>query len=71
MDAIVMRDRYRGHGAYGAESLVSRRVEASGSSFDDWVRSFHARKYDSAFAREMTRSVGEYLSAYDTTGVDE
>ena len=34
--------------------------------FADWCAAFCARKYDSDFAREMTRSVAEYLQQYDT-----
>ena len=30
------------------------------TSFEDWMNAFCNRKYDSDFAKEMTRSVGEY-----------
>ena len=30
-------------------------------TYEDWLRAFHARKYDSDFAREMTRSVAAFL----------
>lgn len=32
-----------------------------GRDFDDWIQAFCNRKYSSDFAREMTRSVEEYL----------
>jgi nitroreductase len=67
MGAIVCRDTYREPDEATCRELVSRRVPA-GKSFEEWVAAFHARKYDSAFAREMTRSVGEYLTAYDASG---
>lgn len=34
--------------------------------WDGWVRAFHARKYDSDFSREMSRSVAEYLADFVT-----
>ena len=34
------------------------------SSFEDWVQRFCQRKYNSSFAREMSRSVAEYLKDY-------
>ena len=33
--------------------------------FDQWVKAFEKRKYDSAFSREMSRSVSEYLKEYE------
>ena len=32
--------------------------------YESWLRAFHARKYDSDFAREMTRSVEAALEAF-------
>ena len=34
-------------------------------SFEDWMNAFCNRKYDSDFAKEMTRSVGEYLKQFE------
>ena len=34
-------------------------------TYDDWIQKFCNRKYNSDFAREMTRSVGEYLKQYE------
>ena len=34
--------------------------------FEEWVRAFCARKYESDFAREMNRSVGVYMEAFET-----
>ena len=34
-------------------------------TFDHWLRAFHARKYDSDFAREMTRSVAAFLRQFE------
>ena len=33
--------------------------------YEDWLRAFHERKYDSDFAREMTRSVAVALRAFE------
>jgi len=33
--------------------------------YDDWMQAFCARKFDSDFSREMTRSVAEYLKDFE------
>lgn len=38
---------------------------AVGKPFEDWVKAFCNRKYNSQFSREMTRSVKEYLKEFD------
>ncbi|MCH3968185.1 MAG: nitroreductase family protein [Atopobiaceae bacterium] len=70
MGAIVCRDAYREPDEAVCRELVSRRVPM-GTTFEDWVSAFHERKYDSTFAREMTRSVGEYLEAFDAAGAEK
>ena len=37
----------------------------SEDAYEDWLCAFHARKYDSDFAREMTRSVAAFLRQYE------
>ena len=37
----------------------------SEEEYTEWLKRFHARKYDSDFSREMTRSVNEYLKEYE------
>ena len=32
--------------------------------FEKWMQAFYTRKYDSDFAKEMTRSVGEYIKQF-------
>ena len=64
--AKVMEDRYRMLEGDALRSLVADRVGAKG--FDEWVRAFCARKHDSAFSCEMTRSVAAYLDGFDLTG---
>lgn len=34
--------------------------------FEAWVRAFYKRKYDSEFSKEMTRSVAEYIKAFES-----
>ena len=34
-------------------------------TYESWLRAFHARKYDSDFAREMTRSVAAFLRQFE------
>ena len=41
----------------GAELRDAFGYKASTSGFDAWCTAFHNRKYDSGFAREMSRSV--------------
>ena len=33
--------------------------------YEDWLRAFCQRKYNSDFSREMTRSVEAYLNAFE------
>ena len=34
------------------------------SSYEEWMKAFCERKYNSGFSREMTRSVKEFLKQY-------
>ena len=34
-------------------------------TYDDWMLAFYERKYNSGFAREMTRSVRKFLKDYE------
>ena len=40
--------------------------KAPEGKYVDWMAAFCKRKYNSDFAREMSRSVGEYLKQYST-----
>ena len=59
---IVHENAYRA--LDGAELREMFRERTEGRSFEDFLRAFCARKYDSDFSREMSRSVGEYLREY-------
>ena len=65
---IVHENAY--HVLTGPELREMLSPRAGLKGFDDWVRAFHDRKYDSGFAREMTRSVARYLEDYGVTGRD-
>ena len=62
MEHIVHENSYRTMD--GAELRDAFGYKASTSGFDAWCTAFHNRKYDSGFAREMSRSVAEYLEQY-------
>ena len=60
---IVHENGYRELGGKDLREMLDGKT--AGRSFDDWIRAFCARKYDSDFSREMTRSVGEYIKQFE------
>lgn len=52
MDAAQPKDMFRGKTPEG--------------QYVEWMAAFCQRKYNSDFAREMTRSVGEYINEYES-----
>ena len=63
---IVHIDRYRHMDE--AELRDMLRKSMPDEEFDAWIRAFCARKYDSDFSAEMTRSVEKYLEQYRKKG---
>lgn len=63
MKHIVHENAYRDMDEAELRVMWSERAGAKG--FDEYMRAFCARKYNSDFSREMTRSVGVYLSEYE------
>ena len=62
MAHIVHENGYR---AMDAEELRAMWAPRGGlRSYEEWMRAFCARKYNSDFSREMTRSVAQYLREY-------
>ncbi len=59
---IVHENAYRDLDEAELREMFARRAGARG--FDEWMRAFCARKYNSDFSREMSRSVAEYLRQY-------
>ena len=39
--------------------------KTGGKDYEEWIRAFCKRKYDSDFSIEMTRSVREYLKQWN------
>ena len=62
MEHIVHENGYRTMD--GAELRDTFGYKAGNAPFDQWCTAFCNRKYDSGFAREMSRSVAEYLEQY-------
>ncbi len=59
---IVHDDQYRRMDEKELRRMFEKRAE--GEEFDAWVRAFCRRKHNSAFAKEMTRSVKKYLDQF-------
>ena len=62
MEHVVHENGYRRMD--GAELRRALEHQAGARPYGDWLAAFCARKYNSAFSREMTRSVEEYLAAF-------
>lgn len=62
MEHIVHQNRYRRMDSAELEQMLSDRIGER--EYADWISAFCTRKYNSDFAREMSRSVGVYLEAF-------
>lgn len=62
MKHIVHENTYRRMDGPELREMMSQRAGSRG--FDEWVRAFCERKYNSDFSREMGRSVIEYLKEF-------
>ena len=63
MKHIVHTDRYRCMDKAELKELFS--PKAREKSYEDWMKAFCERKYNSDFSKEMSRSVGEYLKDFE------
>ena len=63
---IVSQETY--HEPSGEELRAMFAGKAGERSFEDWMRAFWLRKYESDFAREMTRSVQKALEDFTPRG---
>ncbi len=63
MNTIVHENGYRQMDAAELETMLSCRV-AQNNTYENWIRAFCNRKYNSDFSREMTRSVAEFLKDF-------
>lgn len=62
MEKIVSENVYPEMNEDDFEKLFSWKAKAKG--YTEWMKAFCERKYNSGFAREMTRSVREYLKDF-------
>lgn len=62
LDRIVSANIYPDMDEAYMKALFSSKAKTK--SFEDWMNAFCARKYNSDFAREMTRSVKQYLKSF-------
>ena len=62
MKHIVHENTYRRMDGPELREMMSQRAGSRG--YDEWVRAFCERKYNSDFSREMSRSVIEYLKEF-------
>lgn len=60
MDTIVYENTYPDQMDH--EKMFSARL--NGKQYDEWMKAFCQRKYNSDFAKEMSRSVREYIKQY-------
>lgn len=60
----VSENRY--HPLAGEELRTMFRDRAGQRSFEDWIKAFCERKYESDFSREMTRSAEKWLAPFVT-----
>ena len=62
MEFIVQENTYRPHSPEELRRMFADRCGKTG--FEDWMRAFCERKFNSDFSREMTRSVTAALKAF-------
>ncbi len=60
---IVHENGYRRMDSAELRAMLEDKVTSR--SYEDWIKAFCERKYNSDFSREMTRSVGEYLKNFE------
>ena len=63
MRFIVQENRY--HRLDNAQLREMLMWKATNEEYEAWMHAFCKRKYNSGFARELSRSVAEYLKQYD------
>ena len=63
MEHVVHENGYRRMDGEEYRRMFADRCGAKG--YDEWMKAFCARKFDSDFSREMSRSVCEYLKDFE------
>lgn len=64
MKYIVHENRYKHLDTMQLKDMLAK--GRNDEEYQEWIAAFCARKYNSGFAREMSRSVSEYLKQYQT-----
>lgn len=64
MKYIVHENRYQKLDAAQLEDMLKGKAPAG--QYEDWMAAFCRRKYNSDFAKEMTRSAREYLNQFES-----
>lgn len=62
LDFVLQENTYHEHTGEELRGMFEDRTGAM--SYDAWMKAFYDRKYNSDFAREMTRSVEKFLEEY-------
>jgi len=62
LEHVVQQNTY--HRRNGAELRDMFATQSGERALEEWIPAFCARKYNSSFSREMTRSVDRYLAAF-------
>lgn len=62
LDEVVCENTYQDPDGLKLRKMMAKNVGCL--SYNEWITRFHDRKYNSDFAREMSRSVTEYLKQY-------
>lgn len=62
LESIVCENAYERKDADELRKMMSSKWKRT--SFEEWAEAFCARKYNSDFAREMSRSVAEYIETF-------
>lgn len=68
MKHIVHENAYRTMDAEELQEMFS--VKAAARPYEEWMQAFCARKYNSDFSREMSRSVAAYLKDFEPSDAD-
>ncbi len=62
MKYLVQENRYQRRDSAQLQEMLAK--GRNDQEYQDWIKAFCDRKYNSGFSREMSRSVGEYLKQY-------
>ncbi len=63
LEYIVHENGYKRMDGEKLRGMLKNSTKEKG--FEDWIKAFCERKYNSEFAREMSRSVGVYLKGFE------